>query len=77
LGQKVKKNCQKVVFLKLQKVAKSCQKVDKKVSKKCQKVVQKVVTKVVKSCQKVSLVILCVTGSHLKEKFNKQWWVGG
>jgi hypothetical protein len=44
------------------------------------KKLQKVVKKVVKSCQKVSLVILCVTGSYLKEKFNKQWWgvgVGG
>jgi hypothetical protein len=56
----------------------------KKVGKKeffLVKVVKKVVKKVFKKFQKVdnvSLVILCDTGSHLKEKINKGvGWVGG
>jgi hypothetical protein len=80
---KRKKSCQKVV----KKLSKSCQKkVVKKLSKKLSESFQKVVKKLSKSCKKlskscqkvvkrschVSLVILCDTGSHLKEKINKR-----
>jgi transcriptional regulatory protein LevR len=53
-----KKICQKVV----KQLSKSCQ----KVVKNCQQVVKKL-QKVDKSQCPASLVILCVTGSHLKE----------
>jgi hypothetical protein len=69
--------------------SKSFQKPVKKLSKTCQKLVnmyqkfQKVFNKFSKTCKKtcrhVSLVILCDTGSQLKEKINKRggvWWGG-